>query len=206
MGKQIQRPEIGAALTRLTRLTGSYAPELEESILPVINVGELGIVMQPPVRRQASLIHTIAAVALQFPTWRFEVPGSILAVIRKIWIQPSTTSAHFNMFSAASILVPPAGIIRGDFTDGRLSGIDPLSGANLQDPAGFIGAGTQVAPLAAITWRAGVITAFPGTFFDDLGWVVGSGGPDTPGFMEFQYGVLNEQIRFRMEWDEFQVI
>lgn len=51
MSKQIQTPEVGSALQSLFKLVGRVRPQLEEYVMPVVLVGDVGAASPPAVRR-----------------------------------------------------------------------------------------------------------------------------------------------------------
>ena len=202
MGLRIQRPQIGAALQRLFRLTGRVGVELEPFIIGTVQVADLGLGAEPPVRRSAVARFTQAAVVGEIAVWRMEVPGSVIAVVTRFQLrQEASVSAchiHFGSTISAAVFATAA---RKSFTDGRL-----LQGG--QTPALVLAHGTQAAGLSPIDWSVAVNLVPDNTWQTPSGlWVIGSGAPGQFGFIEFQAGgVTNQEVRFVVEWDEYQIV
>lgn len=192
MALQIQRPEIWANLQRLFRIVGKGKLELEQNVIPVVQVGDVSLGQLPPVVRSCSAAATIVPVAGELATVRFEVPGGVLAQIRRLHVWASGDCSFTGSFSSAGSAQAGTGL--SSYIDGRLLQLG-------QGPAGLLTFGTQVAAIAPIQFVARVPTAQAHIFeFEHL--VVGSGTPDQFGFAEFQIDAANTTMVFNIEWDE----
>lgn len=201
MGLRIQRPFIAAAVQRLFGLTGRIQLQLEPFVLSTVQLADLSLGSEPPVRRHAAAQFTQGAVALERTVFRLEVPPSIVAVITNLSCRPGAAATSLNMAPTSTISSADlGGVAARAFTEGRLQFPD------LQGPAASLVFGTRVAALAGPVWFKVVNPVPDRSDFTPVGWIVGSGIPDQFGFMEFAVNALNDQMVVNMEWDEYQVV
>lgn len=195
MPKPIQNPIVGQALQLAFGLQGRVEPSLDEIITPVVVVGELGRGAPPPVQGIASARGSQPAVATEYFRARFESPGNILAVIRRIHFRFPTAGILFAQFDNADPPeVPTAGKA---FTDGRLTDVG-------RSPSSVITYGTKSAILPGRQWGAWVPTD---GLTMDVNWIVGSGRQDQFGFLEFGFSVANVACDvFTIEWQEYSLV
>ena len=200
MSLPINVPGLSELLQRAFGLQGRVRPVLEESVVPVIQVGDLSAGTPPPVTRHATARCFQSAVALERFVARLECPGNVIIEVRKLIIAPAAGGVTFDIRFGAQIAVP-ANTADKQFTDGRLL----ESG---QSPAGVLSFGTHVDGINNPSWRTH-IPDFPNPFVYDVprGWIIGSGGPTQFGFVDFAYNQLNEAMTaFVVEWDEYQIV
>lgn len=200
MGQAIQRPDIGAALQRYFALVGRVRPELEEFVLPVVSVGDLAAGGAPPVVRRVTASFSQAAVAAQVFQARFEIPGSMLAVIRQVNINaPGGAALNIRFHQAGNVATigAQANTAPKSFTDGRLLEENQLAG-------GVLTFGTQAAALATTESLYRVYAAQSLVLTPD--WVVGTGRADLFGFLEFESNTANAAVAGTLMWDEYQIV
>lgn len=197
MAIPVQNPNVGDALRQAFDLKGSVRPFLEEFIVPTVQVGDLARGAPPAFVRHAVARFSQGAVVGQRAVWRFEMPGGMIAVLRRFWFRPVGANGTVVTFFGSSI-APPAGTATKVFTDGRLAG---------QEPAGVLTFGTQVGNLATNQFVINAVQdpdAFD--FRPPGGWVVGSGQAGQFGFLEQNFSVDNTGIDVVLEWDEYQIL
>ncbi len=193
MGMPIGDPTIGAALQKLLALRGRVVIGMEEFIVPTVQVADIGSGAAPAVTGAASAQGLVGAVAAEFATWRFEVPGSLVAKIQAIDVMVSGATQINASWTATG---PSQAVVSSkDFTDGRLLQLG-------QRPAGVLTQGTQVGAIAPINWRA-QLEANVGRRFEFQHWLLGSGAPAQFGFLEFQAGSVNLAGILSIEWTEY---
>lgn len=198
MAKQIQNPTVGDVLRQAFDIKGRVSPLLEEFVVPTVLIGDLGRGAPPAFIRHAVARFSQGAVVGQRAVWRFEMPGGMIAVMRRFWYRPVGSNGSIVTFFGSSI-APPAGTATKVFTDGRLAGQN--------NPAGVLTFGTQVGNLATNQFVINAVQdpdAF--AFEPPAGWVVGSGIAGQFGFLEQNFSVDNIGIDVVMEWDEYQIL
>ena len=197
MAIPIQVPTVGAALQRLFRLQGRVKPALEEFILPVVKIADLSRSEPPPLTRGATARFFRAAVALEFGTFRFEIPGEMIAHVRALYLTPNGSAGSFR-FHFGSTIPAPSGTAQKSFTDLRLLQLG-------QSPAGVLTFGTQVAVLTPLQFQVAAEDLLTYKLEPDS-WIVGSGVPGVFSFLEGQFSVLNTAINVSMLWDEYPIV
>lgn len=189
----------GAIATRLQKLLsiqGRLAPDLEEFIIATIQVADLSQGGIPPVSRRAAVQFLEAAVVGELTAWRFEMPGSTLAIVRYLEVMPAADDLlqiHFG-----SEMTPPANQSVPVFIDGR------IRHGTGENPAGVVFSGTQIGGLTT-PQEFQRVDADPSTRIVDPGWIIGSGLPEAFDFLEFSLSTPNQGTRVTMEWDEYQI-
>jgi len=189
---------IATRLQRLLRTQGRLAPELEEFVLPVIQVANLSEGGAPPVSRSAVMNTTLGAVAGEFGQMRLSAPPGILAVVKKFKFKPNSVLDVLVFFgtSLAVANLPNAHI--PSFTDGRLR--DSLD----TDPSAQILSGNQAAGFVTTNWRyTAQDTPNDDWVYPSTPWVVGTGTQGTTGHLEFQLGTANVAAGVVIEWEEY---
>lgn len=196
---QIQRPNLSASVTEFLRLTGRVSLELEPFVIGTMLLADLSKGEVPPLRRHVTAFFGVNPVALEVAIWRWEVPGSVIAVLTRLAIQPGAQTAvraHFGASLSAGAF--PTTVTNIGFTDGRI-----LFKGN-QEPAGVISLGTQVAGIPS-EWHKSISPVPDDRPFHPEGWILGTGDPDQFGFIEFSVSLENTIVSIQMEWDEFQI-
>lgn len=200
MAKDIGNPGVSELLTQAFQLQGRVRMQLEESIVPVVSLGDLSIGSPPPITRHAVATWDQPAIAAERFVMRIEVPGNIIAVITRIAFVPIATAVQIAVLFGSSFPAPTTAALKS-FTDGRL-----LDAGN-QFPALVVVVGTQVANLAG-QFSLQIADGASANSFEYLprGWVLGTGRPGQFGFIEFASSVLNGRVRGSIEWDEYQIV
>lgn len=193
MPKPIQEPGIARRLTYALGLLGRLRLSVADEVLPTIVTGDHSIAALPPVRRVASLAALQAAVAGELATFSFQVPPTVLAVIRRMTYVPAT-SQFVRMRLGATVSTAGFTQVGSRFNEGRLNGREV--------PASSIFTGTQVGAISGTN-----LQRFFSTTPDPqpMNVIVGSGDRTNFGFFEFQGSVANEAARVMLEWDEYQI-
>lgn len=193
MSKDIQDPTLAQLLTAALGLQGRVRLSLEEFVIPTIQVADLQMGMPPPVARAATAVGLAAAVSGQTATFRFEIPGSLLARIEYLTVRAGAIGTIAASWTATG--GPQAGTAEKAFTDGRLL-------QQAEAPAGVLTFGAQVAGIPPVSWRARIRADTPERFKFDH-WVVGSGIPTQFGFLEFAFSAANLAVDLTLEWTEY---
>lgn len=196
MTARVNSPRAADQLRREYNVLGDRINlQLDDVVVPVAIISDLtaGSGGVPLVRRAYATFYQ-AAVALEYATWRIEIPSGFIGVINRLVLR--TTAAAFCRARWGSTIVAPANIAVAMYMDGRLR----------QDgfaPAATLAFGTQVAPLAA-GYRyiegsntPGVENVVEWPFGRDDGLV---------DFIEFQAPLVNQEMTVSMEWDEIPLI
>jgi len=194
MAKRIQNPGVGQLLQGLFDLQGRVQPQLDEIIVPTVQLGDLGRGSAPPVVRAVSHQCVMLAVAGEFAGARLEVPGNTLLKITAIHVSPTTSGFAYWKFTNASAAL--AGTADKEVTDGRLSDQNVGAGSVMTF-------GTRVGGLA--NPAALVKVNSTGTTFTPEHWVIGSGRPDQFGFWEFGFQSPNVQVVLTVEGLEYTI-
>lgn len=168
---------------------------MDDTVVPVAVISDLtaGASGVPTVRRSVCAF-TIAAVAGEFPVWRFETPPGSFCVINRIHVVHSANSL-VRAFWGASFAVVPAGLAAPALMDGRLRAESHLH------PAANVVYDTQIPAIAAVHR---FLQANSNLGIDNVvEWVCGR--TDLYDFIEFQAPTVNTTTTVSMEWDEFQI-
>lgn len=199
MTKLIYRPEIGFALQEQYDLKGSTSISLEQFLLPVHVAADTSLASSPVTVRHAQASFFQAAVAAQRAVFRFEMPGNALASIDRLVFMLGAPGAGAQALVVArhsSTIPAPATVAPKRYTDGR------LLAPRLQEPAGVLVHGTQVASVVGATWQK---VMNPDLEYAPKHWVVGTGRRGVFGFLEFSVDLVNTELRAAIEWTEYQV-
>ena len=188
--------QLSERLQSLLHLQGRLPLTFEQFVLPVIMVGDLSESGLPALRRAASVVVDVAAVAGEIPIMRIEVPPGVVIVVRSIqyMIDGSDTALRVNFGS--SLAQNDLLTIHGArFTDLRL----------VAGPGAVVTSGTTVAGLAAFQARYPIVRATddPLPLLPD-GWIIGT-GERRFSFLEFGIETANIRARSTFQWDEYQL-
>ena len=194
MPKQIQNPVVGQLLSQVFNLQGRVEPALDEIVTPTVQVADLGRGSPSPIVR--GVVHQClqGGVAGELFTARLEVPGNVIARVRRVHLYSASAAFFVAKFTNAG--GPQANTAVKEVTDGRLSNRDVPA-------ASVLTYGTQVGGLPATTWRVRVPTE--GVTFEPAHWIVGSGCANQFGFMEFQLQSANVQVLLCLELEEYTI-
>lgn len=198
MAKTIQNPDVAQQLQKLFGLVGRVRPALDDVVVPVVQVGDLSAGGNPPFVRRAAASHGIAAVPAEYPSWKFEIPAGIGALITKVYAEgPGTAPRELWVnFNDADPGVIYANTATSQFADQRVGS---------STPAGRLHYDTQAPGWATYRFKIpgnGVTTPIIVT---NPGWVV-AGIDNAPGYLNFQGETVNETWpNFSLEWVEFNL-
>lgn len=201
MPLKVQTPLVGQALQRLFSIQGRVVPVLEESIVPMVLVGDVSQGGTPDVQRAAVASGVAAAVAAEFSSANLQVPPGVIAKILAITCWPAAETNLLVSFANQAIALAAQPQTR--FTDNRLAGGVTV----LQTPASVMNVGTsgaQTFPVHA-TYRAH--TTSLGVRIEPAHWFVGGlsvvGTAGQAGQLELQMELANTTAIFCIEWAEF---
>lgn len=203
---EIQNPRAGQTLTQAFDLKGRVRPELEEFIVPVVQVASLDMGAPPAIQRTCTYYATQDAVAGQRFAFQLAVPPGTISVIKRIMLYglPAAPRVLFARFAGATATLSTPGTVAGScFTDGRLAqtGVQPSS---------TLHSGTRVSNVADADWALPLYlnevtwNSAAREFIPNWGWVVGSGNTEDSGFLEGTFDYVNTAIAMTLETEEFQ--
>lgn len=205
MGVRIGNPRVSENLVRLFNLTGSVSPELEEFIIPTVQVANLDMGSPPPVQRTATFYAGQEAVSGERFVFQLAVPPGVIAVIKRIMFYGITASPRALLAKFAgstSGITTPATTAGSCFTDGRLAG----AGAT---PSSKLYYNTQVSNISGSDWglplyvNTGTWASGAREFIPQWGWVVGSGNSTESGYFEGTFDLANSAMSMTLEIEEF---
>jgi hypothetical protein len=188
----IQTPKVTEAVHREYGIVGRYRAQIDEVVVPVVQVANLAAETAPLVRTAVSRF-TQGAVVGERTTWRLETPAGVYCIVEGMgWAAGGATDV--DVFFGSSIPAPAA-IAPETFVDGRLR----ESG---QAPAATLAFGTQVAALAVAHLRFdGGSTLLPvPNVIPGSGWTIGR--PNAIDFLECQCTSGNIAFSVWMQWRE----
>lgn len=203
MAIPIQTPSVGTALQAAFGLQGRVRPYLEESIIPVVTLGDLGQGSAPYIRRHAAASWQQAAVAAEYPSIRIEaIPGTIAVITNVRAFAGAAGNFRFGFPGNAASLAAQANTAAKGFTDGRI-----LTGApsGAQAPASVMTFGTAAALVAPYQSLMRVQANVPQAI-EPVGWVIGTGSNGLYGFLEIQFDQANNVCHGTVEWDEYSLL
>lgn len=199
MAQPIQNPGVGVALQRYFNLVGRVRPQLEEFVIPTVSVGDLAGGGPPAVSASAqSRLVVAAGGAGQLANIRFDVPGGIVAVVKKVNFRAGAASTILGRPGSTFAAPATAGTAR--LTDGR------LLEQGVTSPACNIFGGTSAAGVAGHTWRLPFDPAVESSVIYEPDWVIGSGRAGQFGFFEWSLDVANTELQMVLEWIEYPVV
>lgn len=187
---------IASRLQALLKIQGRLRPELEEFVIPTIQVADLAAGGAPPITRHAVARCFQAAVPAERFVARLDVPPSVLVEVRRFICNP-TTGGNLLDIRFGSTFSAPGNFGISQFYDTRISNTDPAT---------VLAFGTQVAAISNPSWRAQIEAGGQLIYEPPRGsWLVG-GNLSAFGFLEFAWNALNEAMdSFVVEWDEYQI-
>lgn len=187
-------------LKQLFGFRGRYIITLEESVLPVVQIGDVAPAAVPAVRRVASgQFSEAAGGAGELATVVLSVPPGVITRVRKILCIPTTAQRVLATMDGAGAINTAAFVAKdlGYFED-RLVATGEV------DPATNVVSGTQAGSISPSNWTDFFEAAPTGTAWRDVNWYVGTGHPVNFGFLGLQATVANEAIRWGFDIEEFQ--
>jgi len=207
MSFRIGNPRVSEQLTRAFNLTGSVSPELDELVVPTVQVADISQSSPPGIQRTATSYFSQPAVGGQRACFQMIVPGGTLAVIKRVSFFASDSlaaaDAWFLLFSAESAaLGKPASQATMSFTDGRLQQTGVV-------PSAQVWFGTKVSTLSAdwalpMFYVDAALGSASAEYVPSAGWVVGSGKAGVSSYLEGAFDAVNEPQACVIEWEEFQ--
>lgn len=131
MPKQIQEPGVGQELTRLFGLLGRVRPALDEVIVPVVQVAELGQ-GSPPGRTNAfALWVSIAAGAAgEFSYLRMDVPAGTVVQLLRVRVDTSVYCYVGETYGAGVGATAVSRVTSYDSRGNQASSVSPTADAN----------------------------------------------------------------------------
>ena len=205
MGLKIGNPRVTNQLVKLFNLTGAVSPELEEFVIPTVQVANLEMGSPPAIQRTATYYAAAGAVSGERAVFQLAVPPGVVAVIKRIMLYGITASPRALLAKFAgstATVVTPATTAGSCFTDGRLAGTG-------QEPASRLLYNTQVSNVSNADWALPLYLNAPTwnsgarEFVPKWGWVVGSGNTTDSGFWEATFDLVNTAITMTLEIEEF---
>lgn len=201
---RIQVPFVGEAVRRLFRVVGPYTPVLEESINPVLVVGDVSLEAAPAVSLTgiASLVE--AAVAAEFSQFRFIAPPGVVAKILAFTFWPAASTNLLVSFAPVVAALPDTA--DRAHTDKRLITLAALSAGDAARGLACTLTGDSAAALPADThgvFRA--LTTLP-MRFEPKHWVIAGESPGLGAAVDFVYELANTTAMFSIEWAEYPLI
>jgi len=207
MAFRIGNPRVSEQLVRAFNLTGAVSPELDEVIVPTVQIANLEMGAPPAVQRTASAYWSQAAVAGQHACWQLSCPGGTIAVIKRMAFFSTAVSAPDAWF----VVLPgstldggiSANVAEKAFTDGRLqeSGVEPSC---------IVTFGTRLSNVSVTNWAIPMFlpdastNAAEACFEPDWGWIIGSGKSGVTSYLEASFDGVNMPQAGVIEWEEFQ--
>jgi len=206
MAIRIGNPRVSEQLVRAFNLTGSVSPELDDLVVPTVQVANLEMGAPPAVQRTATYYAAQSAVASKRFVFQLVVPPGVITVIKRMMVYGITASprAILARFSGkTSTITQPATTAGSCFTDGRLA----QTGA---EPSSKLYYNTQTSNVANSDWALPLYLNEPNwnsaarEFIPHWGWVVGSGNSRDSGYFEGTFDLVNTGISMTLETEEFQ--
>lgn len=197
---RIQSPDVATRVRNFFGIKGKYRPEVEEFIVPTIQVGDLSVPGLPPITRHASVGFDVGAVVGEYFTFRLLAPEGVLCVITDLNLVPALAGAGSHIRASFVTLAGLAPAAAG-FTDHRLTSGQRFP---IEVPAAQAAVGTFVMPIAPIIWRT-ILTDNEDNHIEPKGWVIGTGKPGVGASLMIQSAALNLRIHGSVQWDEYQV-
>jgi len=205
MAIRIGNPRVSEQLVRAFNLTGNVSPELDDLVVPTVQVANLEMGAPPAVQRTATFYAAMGAVAGERFVFQLAVPPGVIAVIKRLILygSPGAPRALLAKFSGkTSGITTPATTAGSCFTDGRLAG----TGA---EPSSKLYYNTQVSNITGSDWALPLYLNIPTwdsgarEFIPHWGWVVGSGNTTDSGYFEGTFDYVNSAMHMTLEIEEF---
>jgi hypothetical protein len=203
---RIGNPRVSEQLVRAFNLTGAVSPELDELVVPTVQVANLEMGAPPAVQRTCTYYLSQGAVSGERFVFQLAVPPGVITVIKRMMVYGITATPRVLLARFAgktSTITTPATTAGSCFTDGRLS----QTGAQ---PSSKLFFNTQVSNVANSDWALPLYLNNPTwnsaarEFVPHWGWVVGSGNSTDSGYFEGTYDLTNTSISMTLETEEFQ--
>lgn len=197
MSIRIQGPDVARRVAEFFGVRGKYRPEVEEFIVPTVQVGDLSVPGLPPVSRHASCRINVAPTAGEYSMFGLAALPGLICVITDIDVFSSVANSVVADFRDERAMTP----LTAFFTDNRLTLGQRFPA---QVPAAVIGANTEVMILAQQAWGATLPASIP-RHFSPKGWVIGSGLAGGTGHLHLSLTTVNVGLFGSVEWDEYEV-
>ncbi|GMR14266.1 MAG: hypothetical protein BMS9Abin29_2511 [Gemmatimonadota bacterium] len=192
MAFQINTPRPGEALGREFGLRGRIRPQLEEFIVPTVQIADLSSLGLPSPTRRCSAAFYQPAVVAEAATWSIEMQPGSMAVLKSFFFRP-TAADQIRAEFLQSVGVPGS-LAASGFSDARLTVAGEI-------PWGQLLYGTAI-PAIATEWRGAANT--DGFVYQDPGWIVYNPiGGVNPVSIWFQSETINQAVRGGIEWVEY---
>lgn len=196
----IQNPNIGRALQEMLGLQGRVRPSLDMVVVPTVQVANCEMTGYVCRSRSASATLLQAAVGGQRPTFQFQAPPGVLALISSIFMNASSEFFLAATFSQNAAALGTSALAQ--YTDQRLIQEGAIPSCDLT-------VGTQAAAITPIEWgirvQSDVASEEALTTHNPKNWVVGSGVAGVPRTLGIQGQSVNLDMRLTIEWIEFQL-
>lgn len=206
MALRIGNPRVSENLVRAFNLTGPVSPELDELVVPTVQVANLEMGAPPAIQRTATFYAPGLAVSGERFVFQLAVPPGVIAVVKRIMLYGLTASPRAllaRFVGKTSTITTPATTAGSCFTDGRLAqtGAEPSSKLSFNTQVSNIANSDWALPLYQniVTWNSGAREFIP-----HWGWVVGSGNSVDSGYWEGTFDLVNTAITMTLEIEEFQ--
>lgn len=198
MPVKIQSPDVARRIAEFFGIRGKYLPEVEEFVIPTLQIGDLSVAGVPPVGRHASVAFDVAAHATQKWTFRLYAEGLLCVITDFRLIPVAGGGAHVRASFAGGPAPAPLtpGFIDHRITDGQLF--------PAQVPGAIVGASTQASNINPIIWRS-ALADLVDNHYQPKGWVIGSDKQGGNGALMLQIGSNNVRCHGSVEWDEYQI-
>ena len=123
MPKQVQNPNVSRQLVEQFGIVGRMRPALDEVIVPVVTVANLGAGAPPPVTRRASAFVEAPAVVGEIAVIELRVPAGIGAYVDRLAFASGAATAIKARFRADGTIAPFGNTATATFTDSRVPGV-----------------------------------------------------------------------------------
>ena len=206
MALRIGNPRVSENLVRAFNLTGPVSPELDDLVVPTVQVAKLEMGAPPAIQRTATFYAPGAKVAGERFVFQLAVPAGTIAVVKRIMLYGITSSPRAllaRFVGKTSTITTPSTTAGACFTDGRLAqtGAQPSSKLYFDTQVSNIANSDWALPLYLnnATWNSAAREFIP-----HWGWVVGSGNTNDSAFLEGTFDFVNTAITMTLEIEEFQ--
>lgn len=202
MSTPIQNAVAGDLLRHAFSLQGRQNLQLEDFVLPTIELGSLKCGFAPAPCRTVAVRSVQAAVAAQFAVWLLTAPAGVLLEILELVITPSSAgSLEFEMGTPSGITGATTLQTGAVFTDDRVKLGGPGPSAS---PSGQLFKGTQA---AGVSGEYAVPIATAGTIYRPVDFIVGRAPfPASSSLGIFVETAVNEQAVLSMLWREYYLV
>lgn len=194
----IQTPVPGELLRREFGLRGRLDVQLDQVIVPVVNVADLAQGAGIPVERTVVGRFSQVAVAGEQFVFQMVVPPNTLVKLRRLHIWSQTAASDFKVHHGNALAAAPANLAEIRFADGRL--LTP----EFINPVVFPTYGTAAVALGANyeeIYRCDV--AAQAIDVDLSHTVVGANDSVSYGYWEMCCDVANQKVVGTLVWTEY---